>query len=114
MKRSYRYVLFPIAGILFCLWYVCSATSDVVYSDYIRLINSYLPDVWNPDKFFVADIFTRIPINFLSRGINVTWFGFSVRFDQILGILSQRFQQGQFCSPCVFLYGTGIAYHVNP
>lgn len=87
MKRSYRYVLFPIAGILFCLWYVCSATSDVVYSDYIRLINSYLPDVWNPDKFFVADIFTRIPINFLSRGINVTLFGFSVRFDQILGIL---------------------------
>ena len=96
MKRSYRYVLFPIAGILFCLWYVCSATSDVVYSDYIRLINSYLPDVWNPDKFFVADIFTRIPINFLSRGINVTWFGFSVRFDQILGILGLGLKNWEF------------------
>lgn len=87
MKRSYGCILFPAAGILFCLWYVCSATSDVVYSDYIRLINSYLPDVWNPEKFFVPDILTRIPVNFLSRGINVEVFHFSVRFDQILGIL---------------------------
>lgn len=87
MKRSYGSVLFPAAGVLFCLWYVCSATSDVVYSDYIRLINSYLPDVWNPEKFFVPDIFTRIPVNFLGRGINVECFHFSVRFDQILGIL---------------------------
>lgn len=87
MKRSYGFILFPAAGALFCLWYVCSATSDVVYSDYIRLINSYLPDVWNPEKFFVPDILTRIPINFLSRGINTNLFHFSVRFDQILGIL---------------------------
>ena len=94
MKRSYRYILFPIIGALFCLWYVCSATSDVVYSDYIRLINSYLPDVWNPDKFFVADIFTRIPVNFLSRGINVALFGFSVRFDQVLGILGLALAAG--------------------
>lgn len=87
MKRSYGGILLPAAGVLFCLWYVCSATSDIVYSDYIRLINSYLPDVWNPEKFFVPDIFTRIPVNFLSRGINAKLFDFSVRFDQILGIL---------------------------
>ena len=30
-----------------------NATCDVVYSDYIRLVNSYLPDVYDPDRFFV-------------------------------------------------------------
>ncbi len=87
MKRSYGYILFTLAGMAFCLWYVISASRDVVYSDYIRLINSYLPDVWNPEKFFVADILTRIPINYLARGINTEFFHFSVRFDQVLGIL---------------------------
>ena len=87
MKRSYAYILFPLAGMAFCLWYVCTATSDVVNSDYIRLVNSYLPDVWNPEKFFVADVLTRIPVNYLARILNVTFFDFSVRFDQILGIL---------------------------
>ena len=46
-NRKIIYWLLPLAGILFCLWYVKSATCDVVYSDYIRLVNSYLPDVWN-------------------------------------------------------------------
>lgn len=50
-NRKIIYWLLPLAGILFCLWYVKSATCDVVYSDYIRLVNSYLPDVWNPEKF---------------------------------------------------------------
>ena len=59
----------------------------MVYSDYIRLINSYLPDVWNPDKFFVADLLTRIPVNFLERGLNVMIFGYSVTVDRIMGIL---------------------------
>ena len=43
-NRKIIYWLLPLAGILFCLWYVKSATCDVVYSDYIRLVNSYLPD----------------------------------------------------------------------
>ena len=62
-NRKIIYWLLPLAGILFCLWYVKSAACDVVYSDYIRLVNSYLPDVWNPEKFFVPDVLTRIPIN---------------------------------------------------
>ena len=41
-NRKIIYWLLPLAGILFCLWYVKSATCDVVYSDYIRLVNSYL------------------------------------------------------------------------
>lgn len=79
--------LIPLMGICICLSYVLAATQDVVYSDYIRLVNSYLPDVWNPEKFFVADVLTRIPVNFLERIINVTFFGYSTTFDMALGVL---------------------------
>ena len=60
----------------------------MVYSDYIRLINSYLPDVWDPEKFFVPDLLTRIPVNYLERGINVELFGYSVAFDRVMGVLA--------------------------
>lgn len=82
------YIGLPILGVLFYLYYLQIATIDMVYSDYIRLINSYLPDVWNPEKFFVADLLTRLPINYLFRGINVEWFGYSVTFERVLGVLS--------------------------
>ena len=60
-------LLIPAAGLAFLLWYIKNATCDVVYSDYIRLVNSYLPDVYDPDRFFVPDVLTRIPINYLGR-----------------------------------------------
>ena len=60
----------------------------MVYSDYIRLVNSYLPDVYDPDRFFVPDVLTRIPINYLGRIINVELFGFSITFDRVLGAVS--------------------------
>lgn len=46
-KKSYIYIGLPILGILFYLAYLKRSAIDMVYSDYIRLINSYLPDVWN-------------------------------------------------------------------
>ena len=73
-KKSYIYIGLPILGILFYLAYLKRSAIDMVYSDYIRLINSYLPDVWNPDKFFVADLLTRIPVNFLERGLRSVLF----------------------------------------
>ncbi len=85
-KRSLYYGI-PLLGTLLCLWYIKAATCNIVYTDYIRLVNSYLPDVWNPDKFFVADVLTRIPIHYLGRIINVTFFGYSTTFDMVLGIL---------------------------
>ena len=66
-------------GVEMCIrdrWYIKNATCDVVYSDYIRLVNSYLPDVCDPKKFFVADVLTRIPINYLARIINVKLLAF--------------------------------------
>lgn len=86
-KKSYVYIGLPVLGMIFYLAYIKRSSIDMVYSDYIRLINSYLPDVWNPDKFFVADLLTRIPVNFLERGLNVMIFGYSVTVDRIMGIL---------------------------
>lgn len=82
------YILLPFAGVAFCLWYIKNATCDVAYSDYIRLVNSYLPDVYNPAKFFVPDVLTRIPINYLCRLVNVELFGFSITLERVLGAVS--------------------------
>lgn len=87
MKKTWPYIAFPILGVIFCLWYVQHATFDIVYTDYIRLVNTYLPDVMNPDKFFVPDVLTRIPVNYLGRMINVVFFHYSTTFDMILGVL---------------------------
>lgn len=85
--KSRLLYLIPLIGTIFCIGYILAASEDVVYSDYIRLVNSYLPDVWDPKKFFVADILTRIPVNFLERIVNVTFFGYSTTFEMILGAL---------------------------
>ncbi len=86
--KKYVYIGLPILGVLFYLAYLHRSSIDMIYSDYIRLINSYLPDVWNPEKFFVADLLTRMPISYLGRAINVTFFDYSVTFDRILSVLS--------------------------
>lgn len=86
-RKKCLYVGLPIAATLCCLWYIKEATFDIVYTDYIRLVNDYLPDVWNPDKFFVPDVLTRIPINYLGRIINVTLFDYRTTFDMALGVL---------------------------
>lgn len=84
-RTALIYYGLPFLGTLFCLWYIKRATCDIVYTDYIRLVNSYLPDVWNPAKFFVPDVLTRIPIHYLGRIINVELFGYSTTFDMALG-----------------------------
>ncbi len=86
MKRRYYYFLLPLLGTVFGLWYIWSASCDVIYSDYIRLVNSYLPDVWNPAKFLVPDVLTRIPANYLERIISVELLGFNTMLDRVLGV----------------------------
>ena len=86
-QKKWIYYGLPLLGTLLCLLYIKEATCDIVYTDYIRLVNSYLPDVWNPEKFFVPDVLTRIPIHYLGRIINVTFFGYSTTFDMALGVL---------------------------
>lgn len=85
-KKIFYYGL-PVLGTVLLLWYIKSATCNMVYTDYIRLVNSYLPDVMNPAKFFVPDVLTRIPIHYLGRIINVLFFDYSTTFDMVLGVL---------------------------
>ena len=103
MERKNRnwFYLVPVAGAVFCLWYLYTSFYDVVYSDYIRLVNSYLLDVWNPAKFWVPDLLTRVPVNFLARIINTTFFHYSIRFDQVLGVVS------------LALSAVSVTYYVN-
>ncbi len=98
-RKWYGWVI--LAGVLFSLYYVRNASYDVVYSDYIRLINNYLPDVWNPDKFFVPDILTRIPVTYLARIVNTSLFGYSLAFDQVLGVLCLGLGAGAVTLYCV-------------
>lgn len=88
MKERKWYYIMPVLGVLFGIWYLRQAFYEVVYTDYIRLVDTYLPDVWNPDKFFVPDVLTRIPMNYLGRIINTTFFHYQLRFDQTLGVIS--------------------------
>lgn len=71
---------------IFILFYINLSTVDVAYSDYIRLINSYLPNVSDVKNLLRADILTCIPITFLSRFINVNLFSYSIMFDRTLGV----------------------------
>ena len=87
VRQRMVYYGMPLLGVLLCLWYVKEATCDIVYTDYIRLVNTYLPDVWNPEKFFVPDVLTRIPVSYVGRILNVTFFGYSTMFDMGLGVL---------------------------
>ena len=79
-----KYIILPIAGAAFLFWYIRAAGADVVYSDYFRIINDYLPDVGDISRMMVPDILTRIPATFLARLINVSSFGYSVTFDRML------------------------------
>lgn len=92
--KKWIYAIGPVLGFLFCLIYLNRAVIDVAYTDYIRLINSYLPDVWNPKKFFVADVLTRIPLNYLERAINVTWFGYNTMIEMVLGVVGLGLSAG--------------------
>lgn len=101
MNRKYLYGLFPLLGTVFGLWYIFTATCDGIYTDYVRLVNSYLPDVWNPAKFFVPDVLTRIPVNYLGRILNVSLFGYNIMFDRVLGVLAlglSGLALGSYCS----------------
>ena len=80
-------LLLTALGGIFLLWYIRAAGADVVYSDYIRIVEEYLPDALDPQKLFVPDILTRIPATFLQRFINVELFSYSVTFDRICSAL---------------------------
>ena len=85
MGRKMITRLLPLFGFLFLTAYVRRATENVVYTDYIRLVNSYLENVWSFAPYLHGDILTRIPVNYLERIVNVELFHYSTTFDMMLG-----------------------------
>lgn len=86
MFKKLLYILFPVMGALFLIAYIKASTLDVVYTDYIRIINSYFPDVYSFRPYLGADVLTRLPVSYLERIINVAFFSFSTRFDMYVGL----------------------------
>ena len=85
MLKKAAACLLPILGLLFITAYIRSATTGIVYTDYIRLVNVYLPNVYSLEPYMHADVLTRIPINYIERILNVLLAGYSTTFDMILG-----------------------------
>lgn len=69
------------------LFYVLLSTTDVLYSDYIRLVNSYLGKPFQLGDLLQKDILTRIPLTYFFREINRYSFGYTLIFDRTLGVL---------------------------
>ena len=86
MKKFLAFFL-PIVGAIYLSAYIRSAVLDVVYTDYIRIINTYLHDPFSPVPYFGKDALTRLPITFFERAINVKFFNYSTMFDMSLGII---------------------------
>ena len=88
-KEKFRtsFLLFvSILCTVFLGFYVLSASADIVYSDYIRLTNSYLGEPFSFHDLLTKDILTRIPVSFLFREINIAFFHYSITFDRFLGL----------------------------
>ena len=88
-KEKFRVSFLLFVSILctvFLGFYILSASADIVYSDYIRLTNSYLGEPFSFHDLLTKDILTRIPVSFLFREINIAFFHYSITFDRFLGL----------------------------
>ena len=88
-KEKFRVSFLFFVSILctvFLAFYILSASVDIVYSDYIRLTNSYLGEPFSFHDLMTKDILTRIPVSFLFREINIAFFHYSITFDRFLGL----------------------------
>ena len=88
-KEKFRTSFLFFVSILctvFLGFYILSASADIVYSDYIRLTNSYLGEPFSFNDLLTKDILTRIPVSFLFREINIAFFHYSITFDRFLGL----------------------------
>ena len=89
IKEKFRTSFLFFVSILctvFLGFYILSASVDIVYSDYIRLTNSYLGEPFSFYDLLTKDILTRIPVSFLFREINIAFFHYSITFDRFLGL----------------------------
>lgn len=119
--RKIFYYLPIYLGLIFVVFYINVSTVDVVYTDYIRLINSYLENVYSFKPYMQLDIFTRLPINYLERIINVTFFSYSTTFDMVLGAVSlfasafviARYSYGRKINKLIYLVIIMVVFSLN-
>ena len=78
-------LLLSILGFTYVVYYIFRASTNVVTSDYIRIVDSYLADVTDLKYLISIESISRIPFTFLARFINVKLFRYNVFFDKILG-----------------------------
>lgn len=112
MGRKMITRLLPLFGFLFLTAYIRSATENVVYTDYIRLVNSYLENVRSFAPYMHGDILTRIPANYPERIVNVLLFRYSTTFDMMLGAFGLALSAviaGKYCEERKLSAGTAAA-----
>jgi len=85
--KKFLALFLPVLGALYLSAYLRNAVLDVVYTDYIRIINTYLKQPFSPVPYFGKDVLTRLPITYFERMINVAFFKYSTMFDMSLGII---------------------------
>ena len=93
-KENFRALFFLLVSILCTVFlglYILSTSMDIVYSDYIRLTNSYLGKPFSLSDLLTKDILTRIPVSFLFRELNIALFHYSITFDRFLGLFGLFF-----------------------
>ncbi len=81
-------IILSLTGFSLLSLYIFNSSIDVPFSDYIRIINNYIYDVFDFKYLFSTESVSRVPLTFLFRIINVEIFKYSVYFDKIVGIIS--------------------------
>ena len=84
-KNNIIALLLSTLGFAYVVYYIFRASTNVVTSDYMRIVNSYLYDVSDLKYLKSMESISRIPFTFLARFINVKRFSYNVFFDKILG-----------------------------
>ena len=87
LKNNLIALVLSLLGFAYVVFYIFAASTDVVASDYIRLINYYIEDVTDLKYLLSWEAISRAPFTFLMRFINVKLFSYTVFFDKILGIV---------------------------
>ena len=84
-KNNIIALLLSTLGFIYVVYYIFRASTNVVTSDYMRIVNSYLYDVSDLKYLKSMESISRIPFTFLARFINVKLFSYNVFFDKVLG-----------------------------
>lgn len=86
-KIEIIFLLTIIGGVL-CGLYVYNAGVNVIYTDYINVVNNYIGNEGGMLVYFKdISIFSHIPIAFLLRWININFFDFNTFFDMYISVI---------------------------